>query len=221
LTTWLDRICSGASAAAAASRARGLLGRRIWSSSVRFREFPPSFVGSYSFWVQSQRFSVKFHSNRCILLFVDFPCPSVDAITLADEDTVLIGWKKLAWISVDIKNGCWIFCKSCSADVSSGRTPKFSALNSVNVVMSWLSGSFGWSDLGFKECVIARRHPIGSILSWDLVIGEAHLITMPCVSIWKDLRAFRPQIGLRRNARKTTWMRHHARSNHNRIRGDR
>src|SRR4029077_14051501 len=57
----------------------------------------------------------------------------------------------------------WLFCKSCYSDILSNKVPKFSALNSVNVLMCDLYPDILKDLTLIEECVIARRHPVGCI----------------------------------------------------------
>jgi hypothetical protein len=62
------------------------------------------------------------------------------------------------------EDGYWLFCSKCHTKTLQGKIPKFSALNSMNVVMCD-NYPAALKDLTFVEgCVIARRHPIGRIL---------------------------------------------------------
>ncbi|KAN0083232.1 hypothetical protein V8E54_002320 [Elaphomyces granulatus] len=62
------------------------------------------------------------------------------------------------------QDGYWAFCAPCHLDIVSDRAPKFSALNSVNVVMCHDYPDALKNLTIVEEAVIARRHPVGSIL---------------------------------------------------------
>ncbi|KAN0084818.1 hypothetical protein V8E54_001285 [Elaphomyces granulatus] len=62
------------------------------------------------------------------------------------------------------EDGYWAFCTPCHLDIVNGRIPKFSALNSVNVLMCHDYLEVLKDLTVVEEAVIARRHPVGSIL---------------------------------------------------------
>jgi len=85
-------------------------------------------------------------------------------MTLDNDEPCLRELKRVGLDRCGCDNGVWSFCKSCYADVLRSKVPKFSSLDLVNVVMC---GDYPaiLEDLTLvEECVIARRHPVGSIL---------------------------------------------------------
>ena len=63
-----------------------------------------------------------------------------------------------------IVDGSYQFCKTCFNDLNRGRIPKFSALNAVNVNMCQHYPPELEDLTLMEEYVIARSHPIGTIL---------------------------------------------------------
>jgi hypothetical protein len=99
----------------------------------------------------------------------------------------LPGGIKACWIR-SIENGTWSFCKLCHGDILRSKIPRFSALNSVNVVMCHDYPAVLKNLTLAEECVIARRHPVGSILKLrpgnrrspsNYYALERHLIVFP------------------------------------------
>jgi len=62
------------------------------------------------------------------------------------------------------EDGYWLFCSTCYTRTLQGKISKFSALNSMNVVMCENYPTVLKDLTLVEECVIARRHPIGRIL---------------------------------------------------------
>lgn len=84
--------------------------------------------------------------------------------TLDEEHDSLKELKRVGLDKCGYFEGTWSFCKSCFGDLLKAKIPKFSALNSVNVV-NCHEYPMALQDLTIvEECVIARRHPIGAIL---------------------------------------------------------
>jgi hypothetical protein len=55
-------------------------------------------------------------------------------MTLGDDQDCLDDLKRVGLDTCGYQDGSWSFCKPCHADILKGKIPKFSALNSVNVV---------------------------------------------------------------------------------------
>ena len=129
------------------------------------QNFPPSVSqATIRSAIESFRRSLQSRSNRQICSACGVFTDSTDAKTLADTDDRLANLKDAGLDTCGYREGCWMFYKPCHADISRCKIPKFSALNSVNM-MNCDSYPEALKDLTFvEECVIARRHPIGSIL---------------------------------------------------------
>jgi hypothetical protein len=109
-------------------------------------------------------------------------------MTLNDNSHCLEELKRVGLDRCGYENGVWSFCKWCHADILRSRIPKFSALNSVNVVMCDDYPTVLKDLTLVEECVIARRHPVGSILKLrpgnrqspsNYYALEGHLIVFP------------------------------------------
>ena len=85
-------------------------------------------------------------------------------MTLHDNNRCLDELKRVGLDECGYNNGIWTFCKSCYTDILRAKIPKFSALNSVNVITCNNYPTILKDLTPVEECVIARRHPIGSIL---------------------------------------------------------
>jgi hypothetical protein len=83
------------------------------------------------------------------------------------------------------KNGSdYLFCKPCYISISQKRPPKYSALNGVNVTFCQSYPGFLQELTLVEECLIARSHPIASIVklrpqraSYDRLRG--HVVILP------------------------------------------
>ena len=85
-------------------------------------------------------------------------------MTLDNNNRCLDELKRVGLDECGYNNGVWTFCKLCYTDILRAKVPKFSALNSINVI-TCNDYPADLKDLTpVEECVIARRHPIGSIL---------------------------------------------------------
>jgi len=83
---------------------------------------------------------------------------------LDDDNNCLDELKRVGLDKCGYNNGTWSFCKPCHADILRSKIPKFSALNSVNVLMCDDYPTVLKDLTLIEECVLARRHPVGSIL---------------------------------------------------------
>ena len=108
--------------------------------------------------------SLQSHRERRICSSCGVFSPSSDTMTLHDDNHCLDELKRVGLDRCGYDNGVWSFCKSCYTDILRLKIPKFSALNSVNVVMCEDYPAVLKDLTPVEECVIARRHPIGSIL---------------------------------------------------------
>ena len=114
--------------------------------------------------MDSFRNSLLGQSERSICSSCGVFCSSVETMTLGDDQDCLDDLKRVGLDTCGYQDGSWSFCKPCHADILKGKIPKFSALNSVNVV-NCHDYPAALQDLTVvEECVIARRHPIGAIL---------------------------------------------------------
>ncbi|KAN0069377.1 hypothetical protein V8E54_012392 [Elaphomyces granulatus] len=109
-------------------------------------------------------------------------------MTLDDNNDCLEELKRVGLDQCGYENGTWSFCKLCHSDILRSKIPKFSALNSVNVVMCHDYPAVLKNLTLVEECVIARRHPVGSILKLrpgnrrspsNYYALEGHLIVFP------------------------------------------
>ena len=109
-------------------------------------------------------------------------------MTLDDNNDFMEELKRVGLDRCGYENGAWSFCKLCYGDILRSKIPKFSALNSVNVVMCHDYPAVLKDLTLVEECVIARRHPVGSIVMlrpgnrWSpssYKALEGHLIVFP------------------------------------------
>jgi len=114
--------------------------------------------------VNSFRQSLLQRSERKICSSCGVFCPVSDIKTLHDEDSCLEDLKRAGLDRCGYQDGFWAFCTPCHLDIVSGRVPKFSVLNSVNVLMCGDYPDILKDLTVIEEAVIARRHPVGSIL---------------------------------------------------------
>jgi hypothetical protein len=144
----------------APSNAQSLLVKEFERHRSASEEFPPVIpLETIRSAIKAFIDSLQSHSELRV-----FFCPSSDTMTLDNDEPCLRELKRVGLDRCGCENGVWSFCKSCYADVLRSKAPKFSSLNLVNVVMC---GDYPaiLEDLTLVEgCVIARRHPVGSIL---------------------------------------------------------
>ena len=129
------------------------------------QEFPPvispAIIRSS---VDSFRHSLLQCSERKVCSSCGVFCSISDIKTLHDDDSCLSDLKRAGLDKCGYLDGYWAFCTPCHLDIVRGRIPKFSALNSVNVVMCHDYPDTLKDLTVVEEAVIARRHPVGSIL---------------------------------------------------------
>ena len=87
-------------------------------------------------------------------------------MTLDDNNDCLDELKRVGLDQCGYENGAWSFCKLCYGDILRSNIPKFSALNSVNVIMCHDYPTVLTDLTLVEECVIARRHPVCEITTW-------------------------------------------------------
>jgi hypothetical protein len=149
----------------APSNAQSLLVKEFERHRSASEEFPPvipleTIRSAIKAFIDSLQSHSKLRVCSCCGVF----CPSSDTMTLDNGEPCLRELKRVGLDRCGCESGVWSFCKSCYADVLRSKVPKFSSLNLVNVVMC---GDYPaiLEDLTLvEECVIARRHPVGSIL---------------------------------------------------------
>ena len=146
-------------------KAQELLEQEFDRHQLAAERFPPSISPAViRSAVDSFRQSLEIRAQRDICSSCGIFCVSSDTRRILDRDNCLNRLKEAGLDSCGYRDGCWSFCLSCYRDILSGRIPKFSVCNGVNVTMCD-DYPVVLKDLTFvEECVIARRHPIGSIL---------------------------------------------------------
>jgi serine/threonine protein kinase len=91
-------------------------------------------------------------------------CPTSEIRRLPENNDCLHDLTRAGLDKCGFHDGCWSFCTACYNDILKHKTPKFSALNSVNMITCDRYPP-ELEDLTFvEECAVARRHPIGAIL---------------------------------------------------------
>ncbi|KAN0076457.1 hypothetical protein V8E54_006599 [Elaphomyces granulatus] len=147
------------------NRALALLVDEFDRHRLASQEFPPSVShDTIRSAIESFRNSLQSKSDRHVCSSCGVFTTSTDTKTFADDDDRLDKLKDAGLDTCGYRDGCWMFCTSCHADILRFKIPKFSALNSVNV-LTCDDYPEALKDLTFiEEAVIARRHPVGSIL---------------------------------------------------------
>jgi hypothetical protein len=164
-TSPIDRFEILDSASAAPARALALLADEFDRHRLASQEFPPSVShGTVRSAIESFRHSLQSKSDQQVCSSCGVFTTSTDVKTLTDGDNRLDKLKDAGLDTCGYRDGHWKFCTSCHADILRFKIPKFSALNSVNV-LTCDDYPEALKDLTFiEEAVIARRHPVGSIL---------------------------------------------------------
>jgi hypothetical protein len=151
-------------AATACSKAQALLVDEFEAHQQAAQEFPPSispFIIRSA--VKSFIQSLEDECNRRVCSSCGVFIPFINTNALEDEDERLTLLKTAGLDNCGRQGASWLFCKSCYSDILSNKVPKFSALNSVNVLMCDLYPDILKDLTLIEECVIARRHPVGCI----------------------------------------------------------
>jgi len=142
-----------------------LLEKEFEHHRLASEEFPPSMSpGTIRTAINSFTQSIQSHCERQACSSCGIFNPTSDMMTLEDNNSCLSELKRAGLDKCGYTHGVWTFCKSCHTDILRTKIPKFSALNSVNVVMCDDYPTVLKDLTLVEECVIARRHPVGSIL---------------------------------------------------------
>ncbi|KAN0066719.1 hypothetical protein V8E54_015189, partial [Elaphomyces granulatus] len=103
-------------------------------------------------------------SQRDVCASCGVSCPASDIQRLQDHESCLEDLKRNGLDKCGYHNGWWSFCTNCYNDILRNKIPKFSILNSINM-LTCENYPTELKDLTLvEESVIARRHPIGGIL---------------------------------------------------------
>ena len=149
----------------APSKAQALLAKEFEGHQSAAEEFPPVIPpGTIRTAINAFTNSLKLHCKRRVCSSCGVFSPSYDTMTLDDNNDFLEELKRVGLDRCGYENGAWSFCKLCYGDILRSKIPKFSALNSVNVVMCHDYPAVLKDLTLVEECVIARRHPVGSIV---------------------------------------------------------
>jgi hypothetical protein len=144
---------------------RSLLESEFIRHQTAAEQFPPiiplSVIRSR---IWSFRQTLEQHSSRDVCASCGIFDNSAKMRSITEDDTCLNKIKDAGLDACGYHNRSWSFCSDCYTNIVGDRIPKFSAGNLINVVMCDKYPAV-LKDLTFiEECVIARRHPIGSIL---------------------------------------------------------
>jgi hypothetical protein len=145
--------------------AQALLNTEFQSHRDAAAEFPPTISPeTICSAVSSFQQALASHAERSVCSACGIFSESGLIKKIHDNEKCLESLKEVGLDKCGYKDGYWLFCPKCHIKILQGKIPKFSALNSINVIMCHDYPS-ALKDLTFvEECVIARRHPIGRIL---------------------------------------------------------
>jgi hypothetical protein len=149
----------------AASKALGLLNAEFDRLALDSDEFPssisPLVIRSC---IESFRQSLSADSLPSVCSSCGICCESTDINTFSEDDPRLDILKPWSLDKCGYKGGIWNFCPLCYNNISTGKIPKFSGANLINVITCDEYPSV-LKDLTFvEESAIARRHPVGAVL---------------------------------------------------------